>query len=88
MRPRTKHINCKYHHFRKFVENKEVEIISVSTENQLADLWTKPLSQELFHKFTKETMGFDIPASNEANRRIRDEGVWISKHRTKTSKQD
>ena len=35
----------------------------------MADLWTKPLSFELFSKFTKGTMGWDIGEAIESLRR-------------------
>ena len=38
MRPRTKHLNNVYHHFRESMQNNEVTLIAISTENQLADL--------------------------------------------------
>ena len=77
MRPRTKHINCKYHHFRQHVAQKKIEIHSVKTTEQLADLWTKPLGQEPFRKFTYETMGFEIEKNNPESekKKPRDEGV-------------
>jgi len=50
MRPRTKHINIKYHHFRSYVESGQISLQKVSTENQLADIFTKPLSYPLFSK--------------------------------------
>ena len=65
MRPRTKHIYTKYHHFRGHVLRKEIEVHSVKTEDQLADLWTKPLSKDLFEKFTYKTMGFSIAQANK-----------------------
>jgi hypothetical protein len=37
MRPRTKHINIKYHHFRSFVENGSVVIQYIKLANNLAD---------------------------------------------------
>jgi hypothetical protein len=42
MRPRTKHINNKYHHFRESV----VKILSVSTKEMLADILTKICNEE------------------------------------------
>ena len=77
MRPRTKHINCKYHHFRSYVAKGEIEVHSIKTTDQLADLWTKPLGTELFRKFTKATMGFEIPklSNNNGHEGMRDEGV-------------
>ena len=64
MRPRTKHINVKYHHFRSYVANKQIEIHSVKTDEQLADLWTKPLGEELFRKFTDLSMGTEEQSHN------------------------
>ena len=45
---RTKHIALKYHHFRSHVKSGRVEIQYRPTEEQLADLLTKPLSNEAF----------------------------------------
>ena len=41
-RPRTKHINLKYHHFREHMKNGFLEIVDVATDEQLADIFTKP----------------------------------------------
>ena len=57
MRPRTKHINIKYHHFRAHVQCGTVEVQHVSTESQIADIFTKPLSPPLFEKHQKSNMG-------------------------------
>ena len=46
--PRTKHIALKYHHFRSHVKSGRVVIHYKPTEEQLADLLTKPLSNEAF----------------------------------------
>jgi hypothetical protein len=48
MRPRTKHINVKYHHFRSYVERKLISIKKAASEHQLADSLTKLLAKELF----------------------------------------
>ena len=65
MRPRTKHINLKYHFFRSRVvqdgdEDLEgkIHVMAVDTEDQLADIFTKAVSQELFLKFRLEIMGW------------------------------
>ena len=42
MRPRTKHINIKYHHFRAHVQSGTVKVQHVSTDSQIADIFTKP----------------------------------------------
>ena len=46
--PRTKHIAIKYHHFREYVKSGEVKIFPVSTHEQLADIFTKPLDEGQF----------------------------------------
>ena len=46
--PRTKHIALKYHHFRLNVKSGRVEIVYTPTQEQLADILTKPLSSEAF----------------------------------------
>ena len=46
--PRTKHIALKYHHFISHVKSGRVVIHYRPTEEQLADLLTKPLSNEAF----------------------------------------
>jgi hypothetical protein len=58
MRPRTKHINPKYHHFRKHVANKEIAIEQVRSQDQIADIFTKNLPKELFIKFRKAICGW------------------------------
>ena len=58
MRPRTKHINTQYHHFRQYVEQGHIAIITIATEDQCADLLTKPLSPILMNKHRKAIMGW------------------------------
>ena len=50
LRPRTKHINIKYHHFRKYVHEGKVRIEKIDTADQLADLGTKPLASKPFER--------------------------------------
>jgi histone deacetylase 1/2 len=58
MRPRTKHLNIKYHHFRGAVAEKLVTIHRVRTEDQMADVFTKPLGPTLFERFRMMIMGW------------------------------
>jgi hypothetical protein len=58
MRPRTKHINVKYHHFREWVEREAISIHYVPTEDQPADMMTKPLSEPLLAKHRFTVMGW------------------------------
>ena len=46
--PRMKNIAIKYHDFRSFVANGDVDIKQVDTKDQIADIFTKPLDYELF----------------------------------------
>jgi len=48
---RTKHIEVHYHFIRKKVLVKEIDLIHVSTKNQVADIFTKALSINKLKKF-------------------------------------
>jgi hypothetical protein len=58
MRPRTKHLNIKYHHFRDAVLRGDISILPINTLDQIADVFTKPLGLQLFIKFRKLLMGW------------------------------
>jgi hypothetical protein len=58
MRPRTKHINVKYHHFREAVAAKRVTILHVPSEDQLGDLLTKNRPRDLFTRLRRLIMGW------------------------------
>jgi hypothetical protein len=58
MRPRTKHLNVKYHHFRDHVERGEISLHAVSTDDQEADVFTKPLGLSLFIRFREWILGW------------------------------
>ena len=45
---RTKHIDIKYHHIRELIAMKMVHIVHVATNNNLADILTKPLAKIRF----------------------------------------
>ena len=57
-RPRTKHINVKLHHFRSYVENKEVSIHPIKSENQPADYLTKPVNVDTLTRLRRIVMGW------------------------------
>ena len=58
MRPRTKHINGRMHHFRGAVSAGKLKIESIDTTQQLADIGTKPLAKDLFMRLRKEITGW------------------------------
>ena len=58
MRPRTKHINQSFHHFREHVERKDITIQATPTEKQMADILTKPLPADAFVKHRQSIMGW------------------------------
>ena len=58
MRPRTKHINQAYHHFREHVEREEIIVNATPTEDQMADVLTKPLLEVSFSRHRRSIMGW------------------------------
>jgi len=58
MRPRTKNLNIKYHHFREEVRKGTVSIYYTWVEDQIADIFTKPLPETSFIKFREKIMGW------------------------------
>ena len=67
IRPRTRHINVSYHHFRDWVRRTETLLYPISTLQQLGDILTKPLSPRLFITFRNAIQGWtqDRSQSNE-----------------------
>jgi hypothetical protein len=57
MRPRTKHINIKYHHFHSHVANGTIDLQAIRSENQPADILTKPLTESVFVLHRHAIMG-------------------------------
>jgi Reverse transcriptase (RNA-dependent DNA polymerase) len=48
--PRTKHISLRYHYVRELIEQGVIEIKFVRSEENVSDIFTKNLRQELFEK--------------------------------------
>ena len=46
------------HHFRDYVDRKEISIHKIGIEDQPADMLTKPLNIEKLSKFRKIVMGW------------------------------
>jgi len=65
-RPRTKHLSVRLHHFRSFVQARLINIVHVSTHEQVADIFTKPLPRDQFRYLRDILMGWtDITSSRE-----------------------
>jgi hypothetical protein len=58
MRPRSRHIAIKYHHFREHVCNGQICIQWISTAEQLADIFTKPLALQKFIPLRLKLLGW------------------------------
>ena len=58
LRPRTKHIAIKYHHFRKGVIDGFYNILSIDTLEQTADIFTKALSETKFTYLRRKLNGW------------------------------
>jgi hypothetical protein len=47
---RSKHINTRFHYLWDCITNKEVKVKDVKTQDQVADIFTKPLKNHIFIK--------------------------------------
>jgi len=50
MKPRTKHISIKYHHFKDFVDRCEISLHAINAKNQPANMLTKLLNDAVLSK--------------------------------------
>jgi hypothetical protein len=57
-RPRTKHINVKYHFFRSYINRKEITVHPIDTSLQKADYLTKPVSFDILQRLRPMVMGW------------------------------
>ncbi|MCH88858.1 putative gag-pol polyprotein [Trifolium medium] len=57
---RTKHIEIRHHFLRDHVEKGDVTFEYVDTTNQLADIFTKPLASDPFHKISRDLGILDL----------------------------
>jgi hypothetical protein len=51
---RTKHIDIQHHFLRDHQQKGDIEVFHISTENQLADIFTKPLDEKTFCRLRSE----------------------------------
>jgi len=53
---RTKHISVRYHFIRDLVEQKVLQLKAIPSEDNLADIMTKPLDKKIFHRLMGKFM--------------------------------
>nr|GEZ19941.1 retrovirus-related Pol polyprotein from transposon TNT 1-94 [Tanacetum cinerariifolium] len=58
---RSKHINTRYHFIRECIARKDVRVIHTSSEDQVADIFTKPLNER---DFTRQRMMLGVEKSS------------------------
>jgi hypothetical protein len=58
VRPRTKHMNVQFHHFRHYVNTGEISIYPIDTEEQPADMLSKSVSLNKLTKHRRFIMGW------------------------------
>ena len=56
MHTKTKHIAIKYHYVRELVEDKEVKMEYVNSKEQIADIFTKPLTKDAY-EYLRDKLG-------------------------------
>jgi len=50
---RTKHIDLRYHFIREAVEDKKISVNYIPTDDNISDIFTKPLSKQKFRRFVE-----------------------------------
>jgi hypothetical protein len=57
---RTKHIDIRHHFLRDHQQKGDIDVYHISIENQLADIFTKPLDEKRFCKLHSELNVLDL----------------------------
>jgi hypothetical protein len=57
---RTKHIDIRHHFLRDHQQKGGIEVYHINTENQLADIFTKPLDEKRFCRLRSELNVLDL----------------------------
>ena len=56
--PRSKHYAVKYHWFRSEIGPRNIQLVKISTEHQLGDMFTKGLGRIIFERLRNKLMGW------------------------------
>jgi hypothetical protein len=56
---RTKHIDIRHHFLRDHQQRRDIDVCHISIENQLADIFTKPLDEKRFCRLHSELNALD-----------------------------
>jgi KUP system potassium uptake protein len=56
---KTRHIKVRYHYIRELVQTQEIELVYCPTEEQIADIFTKPLPKDRFLQLRKLLLQHD-----------------------------
>ncbi|KAL7561436.1 hypothetical protein ACA910_009292 [Epithemia clementina (nom. ined.)] len=67
LRPRTKHLAVRLFHFRQYVERGDITIQHISSKEQLADIFTKPLPRDQFRNLRNKIMNW-LPSTSASQR--------------------
>ena len=62
---KSKHIEIKYHYIRDMVQRGAVKLLYVATEEQIADVLTKPLARVKFEYFREKLGVLQIEISSK-----------------------
>ncbi len=61
---RIKSIDIKYHYIKDEVNSKRIDLRDVPSENNIADIFTKPLARIRFHRLRNLVMGYSVKEQN------------------------
>jgi len=60
---RSKHVDIRYHYVREKVMDGTVKLVYCSSENMLADMFTKPIARDLF-ELHRGLLGIESPSGS------------------------
>ena len=62
-RPRTKHINARYHHFRDYVQKGVLQVTKIASEDNPVDILTHPVNEERLAKHITGLLHWDLQSA-------------------------